>query len=200
MIMAERGQRMKVKNNREERKKEAVTKTNKDILPIRYYDDDVKAFVLEDGSYLDLFEKTADDIDNMLEDEIQYKMINFAKFLKMYKDDFKIVTLNFPTNTLAQQKHLKKIFEHTNDPVRRKWLQRSITELERADKGTRKKEYYFIIISENLEAHYEHIKQMGILGSSVREVSMDKKAQILYKLCNMNSLIVREDEEDDMED
>lgn len=187
---------MKRRNSREDRKKKTVTKTNQDILPVRYYDEDVKAFVLEDGSYLDLFEKIADDIDNMLEDEVQYKMINFAKFLKTYKDDFKIVTLNFPTNTLAQQKHLKKILEHTNDPVRRKWLQKSISELERADKGTRKKEYYFLIMSRNLEEHYEHIKQLGILGGGIREITQNKKAQILYKLCNMNSLIIKEDEDD----
>lgn len=98
------------------KKQENITKTNLDVLPIRDYDEDLNAFVLEDGSYLDIIEKVAEDVTNMLEDESQRLMIGFAKFLKLYKDDFKIVSMNFPTNTLEQQKNLQEIADKTNSP------------------------------------------------------------------------------------
>ena len=100
----------KSKINKEEKgrqeSKPAAQKNNLDILPIRYYDEDAGAFVLNDGSYFDIYEKVADDVDNMMEDEVQMLMIRLAKFLKLYKDDIKIISMNFPTNLLSQEKRL----------------------------------------------------------------------------------------------
>ena len=85
-----------------------------------------------------------------MEDEVQMLMIRLAKFLKLYKDDIKIIfsfyfipssliisefglhslyticsfCMNFPTNLLSQEKRLTKKMQETNDPVRKKWLQR----------------------------------------------------------------------------
>lgn len=188
--------KQKKKTKKNTKKEEKLRKSNKDILPIRYYDDHANAFVLEDGSYLEIIEKTADDIDNMMEDEIQMLMIDFAKFLKLYKDDLKIITMNFPTNTLAQQKYWAKKRQETANPIHKKWNSLSISELEKVDKGTRKREYYFMVLSKSLEEHYDHMKQIRILGESVRRISMEKKIQILYKLCNMNSLVTQNEQEE----
>lgn len=183
-----------MKKNKEENEKKAVMgKNNLDVLPIRRYDEDVEAFVLKDGTYFDIYEKVADDVDNMMEDEVQMLMIRFAKFLKLYKDDLKIISMNFPTNLLSQQKKLEKKMQETRDPVRKKWIARSIDELQRAEKGTRKREYYFVLMSKTAEEHYDQVQQLSILGNSVRKMSFEKKLQIVYKLCNPNSLIVREE-------
>ena len=188
---------MKRKKNKEEKPKKekqpSIGKNNLDILPIRYYDEDAESFVLKDGTYFDIYEKVADDVDNMMEDEVQMLMIRFAKFLKLYKDDLKIVSMNFPTNLLSQQKRLEKKLHETRDPVRRRWLERSISELQRAEKGTRKREYYFILMSKDAEEHYDQVQQLSVLGNGIRKMSLDKKLQIVYKLCNPNSLIVREE-------
>lgn len=188
---------MKKKKNKEgkpaKEKKPVIGKNNLDILPIRYYDEDAESFVLKDGSYFDIYEKVADDVDNMIEDEVQMLMIRFAKFLKLYKDDLKIVSMNFPTNLLSQQKRLEKKMHETRDPVRKRWLERSISELQRAEKGTRKREYYFVLLSKDAEEHYDQVQQLSVLGDGVRKMSLDKKLQIVYKLCNPNSLIVREE-------
>lgn len=187
---------IKKKRKEEKPKKEkqpSIGKNNLDILPIRYYDEDAESFVLKDGTYFDIYEKVADDVDNMMEDEVQMLMIRFAKFLKLYKDDLKIVSMNFPTNLISQQKRLEKKLYETRDPVRRRWLLRSISELQRAEKGTRKREYYFILLSKDAEEHYDQVQQLSVLGDGVRKMSLDKKLQIIYKLCNPNSLIVREE-------
>lgn len=188
---------MKKKKRKEEKPKKekqpSIGKNNLDILPIRYYDEDAESFVLKDGTYFDIYEKVADDVDNMMEDEVQMLMIRFAKFLKLYKDDLKIVSMNFPTNLISQQKRLEKKMQETRDPVRKRWLERSISELQRAEKGTRKREYYFILMAKDAEEHYDQVQQLSILGDGIRKMSLDKKLQIIYKLCNPNSLIVREE-------
>ena len=185
---------MKVKKKNKKTEKNSHLKTNAQIFPIRSYDTEISCFVLADGSYLDIIEKTPEDVGNMLPDEIEYKMILFAKVLKLYKDDMKLVFMNFPTNTAAQQNQLRQKLEKTNDPVRRKWLERKISELERADKGTHLKECYFFIFSQTLEAHQKHIRELSIMEGGLVPMSFQKKCQILFKLANSNSIIIREDE------
>jgi len=176
-----------------EQKPEKIKNTNLDILPIRYYDEKVEAFVLEDGSYLDIVEKIGEDFDGMIEDEIQFKMLQFAKFLKMFVDDLKIVQMNFPTNTMQQQNYYRHLLDRTTDPVRRKWILRSLSEFERADKGTRKQEYFFLIHSADLQKRQEHKHILSLLGKGIAEMPPEKKTQIVYKLNNMNSLIIRKE-------
>ena len=169
-------------------------KTNAEIFPFRFYDEQMSCFVLANGTYLDIVEKTPEDVGNMLPDEIEYKMILFAKFLKLYKDDIKLVFMNFPTNTTGQQNHLKRRLEKTSDPVRRKWLERKISELKRADKGTHLKESYFFIFSKTIEAHQKHMRELSVMEGGLVAMSFQKKCQILFKLANSNSIIIREDE------
>lgn len=175
------------------KKPKQLVKTNLDIFPIRCYDEDMKAFVLEDGSYLDIFERMADDVDNMLEDEVQYEMLHFARFLKTYEEDIKLLSMNFPTDTIQQQKAILERAESTNSPVKKKWLMRSLDELRRVDAGTRVREYYFVILSRDKEMHYENLKRLHLQGERLRQLSLSKKTQIIYKLCNPNSIITLED-------
>lgn len=185
---------MNVKRKKDKKKETSYRKTNAEIFPIRSYDETISAFILSDGSYLDIVEKTPEDVGNMLPDEIEYKMILFAKFLKLYKDDIKLVFMNFPTNTVRQQNQIKQKLEKTNDPVRRKWLERKISELERADKGTHLKECYFFIFSKTLESHQKHMRELSIMEGGLVTMSFQKKCQILFKMANANSVIIREEE------
>lgn len=175
------------------KKTKQVIKSNLDIFPIRSYDEDMKAFALEDGSYLDIFERMADDVDNMLEDEVQYEMLHFARFLKTYEEDIKIISMNFPADTSSQQKALMQKIEITNSPVKKRWLMRSVDELKRVDMGTRVREYYFVILSMDKKMHYENLKRLQLQGERLRELPLSKKTQIVYKLCNPNSIITPED-------
>lgn len=170
-----------------------IVKTNLDIFPIRCYDEDMKAFVLEDGSFLDIIERMADDVDNMLEDEVQYEMLHFARFLKTYEEDIKLLSMNFPTDTINQQRAIQQKAESTNSPVKKRWLMRSLDELKRVDAGTRVREYYFVILSRDEKMHYENLKRLQLQGERLRELPLSKKTQIIYKLCNPNSIITLED-------
>lgn len=187
-----------MKKTKDKEPGKSVVKTNKDILPIRYFDKDAHAYVLSDGSYMTFVEIATKDIPNLLDDEVQRDELIMAKFYKMF-NEVKMISLNFPTNTTRQRKFLEKKLEQTNSPVRRKWLLRSIDELELQDKNTTKREFYFCIYAKSLS---ELTDKMNLIGSCLgfglmglaKRVSDTKKHQIMFKLCNMNSLVISEEE------
>lgn len=174
-----------IKNNKNENK-------TKEIFPVRYFDDEMDAFILKDESYFDIVEKVAEDIDNMLDDEVQLSMYTFTKFLKVYKADFKITSLNYPTSTNMEQSFLRKKLNETIDPNRKLWIQRSIDELEKAAKGTKIKEYYFLIFSKTKDEHFENMNTINAFGNQFRKLSKNKRENIIYKFNNMNSLLKQE--------
>ena len=169
-----------------------IDSTNLNILPIRSYDDKANAFVLNDGSYYDILEKTAEDIDNMLADDCQYQMMKLAKFLKLAKDDFTIISLNYQTDLLPQKKAFLRLLENSNGNTRTEWLKRSLHELELAESCTKKKEYYFVYHAKTLEELAEKRKTFNILTDGIRHIDKDKKIKIVYQLCNMNSQVPME--------
>lgn len=172
--------------------KNSIDTTNLNILPIRYYDDTADAFVLEDGSYYDLLEKTAEDIDNMLADDCQYQMMKFAKFLKLAKDDFTVISLNYQTDLLPQKKAFLRLLENSNGNTRTEWLKRSLHELELAESCTKKKEYYFAYHAKDIEDLSEKRKSVNVLNDGIRHIDKSKKIKIVYQLCNMNSQVPME--------
>lgn len=174
-------------------KKVKPPKSTRDILPIRNYDDEIQAFQLEDGSYLDIVMKVAEDVDNMLDDEIQMSMMNFLKFLRLYNADFKLIVLNFPINTLEQQEYFKRQLEKTNVKTRRLWLERTIDELERAEKGCIKKEYFIMHFGKTKEEIEDNRKLLRILNN-VEELSIVKKMKVIFKMNNQNSIVTANEE------
>ncbi len=191
----------KEKKTKKKQDKKAIIKDNLAILTVRNYDESVDAYELEDGTYLDIIEKTSKDLEHSLGDEVEYEMLQMAKFFKVYKGDIKVVALNFPINTARQREHLLAQKEKTNNEIRKKWLDRSIDELLKQDLNATKREYYIFVFSENKEDHLKNKKQiasvLGFQGKSalVKEIPMEKKHRILYKLNNMNSLIVGDEYE-----
>ena len=195
---------MKKKDKREDKeKKTEIRKDNRQIFPVRYFDEEADAFVLSDNSYMNLLEVIAKDRPNMQTDEIQYDVLSIARFYKLYKDDIKWITLNFPINTTKQQEAKKKMLESTNDPVRKKWLMRHIDELERLDKNITKREYYLMFFGKSKEEYMKNVTNiLNYIGEGrdriVTEMSKAKRIYILKKLNNMSSDIVIEEEEENV--
>lgn len=177
-----------MKRNKEKTKK-SVEIDNRKILKIRRYDEEISAFVLEDGTFLDIVCLVASDLDNMGYDEIEYLMLKMENFLKTYADDIKLIALNFPTDASRQIRSQKNDLERAANPIQRYYLERDIRESELAAKNTTVREYYFMIFAENEAKHDEHLKEFAVLGDSVRAIPFSKKAQILYRLHNMNSYL-----------
>ena len=124
---AEKQQEKKNKKN-----KKGSVKTCLDLLPIKYYDDELAAFKTSDG-YMDIKQILSRDIENMSDDELQLELINLTKVFKTVGIDMKFVSMNFPLNTAKQRSVLRYHYDRAEDEVRRKWLARQIDELNRVD-------------------------------------------------------------------
>ena len=176
-----------------EKKKEVIKKTL-EIQEIRRYAENLGAFQLEDKTFLDIFEVVPKDRSNLQEDELTYDVYNLARFLRLYAPDCKFVSMNFPINTALQKKNLAYAIENTLDPVRKLWLEREMRELELLESTINRREFYLIfygINSDDFIKNKTNISKWVGQGRNklVKDITKEKKIQIVKKLNNMNSLI-----------
>lgn len=184
-----------MKRKDEKSDKKEIIKTNLEILAIRRYDEELEAFIMEDGSFLDLLEIVARDRQNLQDDAVRFDIMTLTKFERLYANDHKDIGLNFPINTSLQRNNLEKKLKKTSDPVRRKWLLREIDELLTLDSNIDRKEFYRMIFGSNREEFLKNrTNVLAWLGRGrskiIKEIDKEKKIQIMKKLCNMNSLII----------
>lgn len=184
-----------MKRKEEKKEKKEIIKTNLEILAIRRYDEELEAFIMEDGSFLDLLEIVARDRQNLQDDAVRFDIMTLTKFERLYANDHKDIGLNFPINTSLQRNNLEKKLKKTSDPVRRKWLLREIDELLTLDSNIDRKEFYRMIFGSNGEEFLKNRTNiLAWLGRGrskiIKEIDKEKKIQIMRKLCNMNSLII----------
>lgn len=184
-----------MKRKEEKKEKKEIIKTNLEILAIRRYDEELEAFIMEDGSFLDLLEIVARDRQNLQDDAVRFDIMTLTKFERLYANDHKDIGLNFPINTSLQRNNLEKKLKKTSDPVRRKWLLREIDELITLDSNIDRKEFYRMIFGSNSEEFLKNRNNiLAWLGRGrskiIKEIDKEKKIQIMKKLCNMNSLII----------
>lgn len=184
-----------MKRKEEKKEKKEIIKTNLEILTIRRYDEELEAFIMEDGSFLDLLEIVARDRQNLQDDAVRFDIMTLTKFERLYANDHKDIGLNFPINTSLQRNNLEKKLKKTSDPVRRKWLLREIDELLTLDSNIDRKEFYRMIFGSNSEEFLKNRTNiLAWLGRGrnkiIKEIDKEKKIQIMRKLCNMNSLII----------
>ena len=186
-------------------KKEKKTKskskdisTTKDIIPIRSFNLDLQAFVLEDGTFLDMYEIVPSDRSNLQGDELNYNIINLMRFFRLYSADVKFISMSFPMSTSIQRKHLEKRLKKSPDEKRNLWLRREINELRNLEMHTMRREYYLMFFGrdkENLLKNKSNIEKYVGYGRNklVESIDMEKKIQIVTKLNNMNTLILPDD-------
>ncbi|MDY2960017.1 MAG: hypothetical protein SOR72_04380 [Hornefia sp.] len=185
----------KDKEKSETKKENPYVKDNLEIFPIRNYDEKLDGFVYEDKSYYDILEIIPRDRGNEQKEELSYDIFALARFLRLYYPDCKFMGLNFPINTRKQRQYLQYAIENTLDPIRKMWLEREIKELEVLETTVTRREYYLVFYGENKKDFMKNktniLRWVGQGRSKfVKEISKDKKIQIVRKLCNMNTLII----------
>lgn len=188
--------------------KEEIIKTNLEVLNIRGYDEELDAFYMADGSFLDLMEIVARDRQNLQDDAVRFDIITLTRFERLYAPDHKDIGLNFPINTAVQRRNLERKWRKTSDPVRKRWLEREIDELLTLEGNIDRKEFYRMYFGATREELIKNRTTMlSWIGRGrnriVREIDKEKKIQIVRKLCNMNALILPdelgEDADEDQE-
>lgn len=67
-----------MKRKEEKKEKKEIIKTNLEILAIRRYDEELEAFIMEDGSFLDLLEIVARDRQNLQDDAVRFDIMTLT--------------------------------------------------------------------------------------------------------------------------
>ena len=144
-------------------------------------------FYMNDKSYVDIMQIVTKDLISASESEIEFDMLQFEKFYKMYAADCKIIGINFPTDTKRQQQYFQHKINTTDNPLFKEILQTKYDELVDVNLYYTDREYYLMIFCPSYEKYLEArniitvtLKNVGLIS----DISVEKKIMILTKLCN----------------
>ena len=175
------------KKTAEEEKEEkiSISKTTVDLLPFIRVEKNI--FYMRDDTYMDIFRITTKDLISASASELDFDMLQFEKFYKMYFADFKIVGINFPTDTKKQQQFYLHKINDTDNPLFKEILQTKYEELVDVNTYYTDREYYLMIFCKTYEKYLEAKNIILVtLGNTnlVSEISVDRKIDVITKMCN----------------
>ena len=178
------------KQANESKSKKPVQKSTLDLLPFVCIDKGI--FYMRDKSYMDIFQITTKDLIAAPDSDVEFDMLQFEKFYKMYAADCKIIGINFPTDTAPQQQYYQHLIGRTENPVFRDYLQQKYEELVDINLNFTDREYYLMIFAPTYEKYIEAkniIKVTLEYTGLLKETDVDRKIKIITKLCNKSTSI-----------
>lgn len=170
--------------------KKNVKKSVSDIFNILDFEDDL---IKTKNGYMNIFQIQSKDIYSFNSDESCTHIYEFARLLRTYQDDIKLVTMNFPVNTFKQQRYVVKKQNKTENEAYKKILDQKLRELVNLEKTRNNKEFYIFTYANDLKQESDQRHMLKRLSSSVLtilDVDTNKKKQILFKLNNQNTKII----------
>lgn len=168
---------------RKKQKPPKIVKTTLDILPIRNIGP--TGFLLEDKSILDIYQVVGKSYYNATDEDIASQVERLAYFFRVYKADLKLVAINYPTNTRAQQQYLD---DRLSNPELERFyplLMEKKNTLEYLEKHTTARELFLFIYAE--ENQYDAFKNLLLSKAAlnIAEIDQQKKENIIFLLNNM---------------
>ena len=178
------------KNKKKKVEKSVLTLA--DVIPIIAYDKTYQCFRLKQG-YMNMVEIRTKDIVNASEDEIEYDIAKLTKFNKLEYESYKIISLNFPCNTLDQQEYVEYKIKQCRNENYKKFLQNSLYELQWVQKNKSKREFYMMYFSDTLDGIKSMDANMKVAlnlnEKMLMDMSQEKKEKILFHLMNPSSIL-----------
>ena len=191
----------KIKKEEKKQKKlelKEIRKANKDVLAstkelLGFIDvDDDDSIIMKNG-YLDIFQIDSKDIYSLTDVETTMNIYNFIAFLRSYPFDIKLITMNFPVNTLKQQEFIKKKIKECDNE---KYYYELIEELEQLvylESTRQNREFYIMIFIKDTEEK-DSIKRTLFRSQNIAvqliPLTVEKKLKILFKLNNPNPKLI----------
>ena len=191
----------KIKKEEKKQKKlelKEIRKANKDVLAstkelLGFVDvDDDDSIIMKNG-YLDIFQIDSKDIYSLTDVETTMNIYNFIAFLRAYPFDIKLITMNFPVNTLKQQEFIKRKIKECDN---KKYYYELIEELEQLvylESTRQNREFYIMIFIKDTEEK-ESIKRTLFRSQNIAvqliPLTVEKKLKILFKLNNPNTKLI----------
>lgn len=173
---------------KEEDKK--VKKVTVDLLPFLNITED-GAFKTKNG-YMDIYQIKSKDLNALNSDEINRHLYEFTSFLKGYTDDIKLISMSYPVNTKVQQENIIKRINDTNNQVYIKALNEELDKLKDLEKIRKNQEFYIQLFFKNERDRKEkeiYLNRKTSNAMPIRNIDIEKKIKILFKLNNQNSKI-----------
>ena len=178
------------KNKKKKVEKSVLTLA--DVIPIIAYDKTYQCFRLKQG-YMNMVEIRTKDIVNASEDEIEYDIAKLTKFNKLEYESYKIISLNFPCNTLDQQEYVEYKIKQCRNENYKRFLQNSLYELQWVQKNKSKREFYMMYFSDTLDGIKSMDANMKVAlnlnEKMLMDMSQEKKEKILFHLMNPASIL-----------
>lgn len=175
---------MKIENKK-------VLGTTKELLEFIDVADD-ESFIMKNG-YLDIFQIESKDIYSFSETETKMHIYNFISFLRNYIEDFKIISMNFPVNTVKQQQYIKSKIKDCENEVYFKFLNEKLDELIFLDEHRQNREFYIMIFA-NEKSNKEDVTRSLLRNQNIaiqfKSLDIEKKLKILFKMNNPNTKLM----------
>lgn len=196
--MKKNGER-KEKKQRKKQKKDAAKEVQRllisEIFPVIAGDEKESCFLLENGTYMDMFQINSKDLASSPEDIVMFDNYTWDIFYKTYAKDIKILSFYFPADTLEQRNYISYKLYNTENPVFKDMLYDKLEEAEFIAKNRKDREYVLMFFASSVDDLRE--KRAVIYGNLsrpavplVRRITYEKKEKILYKLGNSSEVIL----------
>ena len=166
-----------------------------EIFPVIAGDEKESCFLLENGTYMDMFQINSKDLASSPEDIVMFDNYTWDIFYKTYAKDIKILSFYFPADTLEQRNYISYKLYNTENPVFKDMLYDKLEEAEFIAKNRKDREYVLMFFASSIDDLRE--KRAVIFGNLsrpavplVRRITYEQKEKILYKLGNSSEVIL----------
>lgn len=168
-------------------KKIKITRMLLDVFPIR--DNQEHYFLTEDDQIIDVFQIRGKSYYNASDTEIDIMVDRLAYFYRLYKNDIKIIGMNYPTNTRNQQAFLTYKLQRPELQKYEAILNEKIATLQYLENSTTDREAFIMIFARD-EKHYRVLCDLlDRSGLHVEPIPREKKENIIFQLNNMNKRV-----------
>lgn len=161
------------------------------VLPFADIDED-DVFITKQG-YLDIYQINTRDTSNLSDDERKVYVYSFIAFLRNFVEDFKIIIMNFPVNTVKQQEYIEGRIADCKDEIFINYLEEELEKLRFMEKHRNNKEFFLMVFMKNKNEKDNMTKKVELVQNiavPLRQLDLEKKIKILFKLNNMNTKLM----------
>lgn len=168
-------------------KKEQVLRKTPMIMP---FIDITEDYIVQKNCVMDILKITPKDEHSLTDLDLQRLVLEKVRFYRSYFTAHKVVGLNFPSNTERQRRYWITRKEKTTDPLRLRFINRKIFELEFVERERANREFFLFIYAESPQILEDEKKQVirGLRQSfPLEKLSIEKRQDILFIMANQNS-------------
>lgn len=193
-------EKLKIKQEQREKRQELkeLKRESKNTLPstrkvLPFIDIDEEDIFITKQGFLDIYQINTRDTTNLSESEKQVYVYSFIAFLRNYVEDFKIVIMNFPVNTVKQQEYIERRIASSKNELYIHYLEEELDKLKFMENHRNNKEYFLMVFMKNKAERDNMTKKIELVQNiavPLKQLDLEKKIKILFKLNNMNTKLM----------